>query len=116
MKIPAETKPAVWGAVGGAIALAFIGFTWGGWVTGGSSAQAAKQGAETAVVAALAPICAMQFRDQPDATGKLVELKALGSYAQSGFIEKGGWATMPGSKDPVAGVAGTCATILTTST
>jgi hypothetical protein len=28
MKIPAELKPAAWGAVGGAIALAIIGFTW----------------------------------------------------------------------------------------
>lgn len=116
MKIPAETKPAAWGAVGGAIALAIVGFTWGGWVTGGSSAQAARQGAETAVVAALAPICAMQFHDQPDAASKLTELKALDSYARPGFIEKGGWATMPGSKDPVDGVANSCATILTTST
>jgi hypothetical protein len=116
MNTPKELKPAAWGAVGGAIALAIIGFTWGGWVTGGGSAQAAKQSAETAVIAALAPICALQFRDQADADSKLTELKALRSYEQSSFIEKGGWATMPGSQDPVSGVAGSCAAILTTST
>ena len=116
MKTPVELKPALWGAVGGAVVLAIVGFTWGGWVTGGSSAQAAKLGADTAVVAALAPICAMQFRDQSDADAKFVELKALRSYEQSSYIEKGGWATMPGSKDPVRGVASSCATILTTST
>ncbi len=116
MKIPMELKPAAWGAVGGAVALAIVGFTWGGWVTGGSSALAARQGADIAVIAALAPICALQFRDQPDVESKLAELKALGSYAQSSFIEKGGWATMPGSKNPVDGVAESCAIVLTTST
>ena len=35
MNIPVETKPALWGMAGGAIAAAIIGFTWGGWVTGG---------------------------------------------------------------------------------
>jgi hypothetical protein len=53
----AAMKPACWGAVGGAIALAIIGFTWGGWVTGGH----AKTLADAAVTAALVPICADQF-------------------------------------------------------
>jgi hypothetical protein len=42
-------KPACWGAAGGAIALAIIGFTWGGWVTGGH----AKTLADAAVTGAL---------------------------------------------------------------
>ena len=113
MKMPIETKPALWGAVGGAIFLAIVGFSWGGWVTGGSSAQAAKHSAETAVVAALAPICATQFRGEADAAGKLAELKALGSYERSDFVVKGGWATMPGSQAPVNGVAASCVDILT---
>jgi hypothetical protein len=113
MKIPAETKPAVWGAVGGAIVLAIVGFTWGGWVTGGSSAQAAKLSADTAVVAALAPICVVQFRSQTDADSNLTALKALSSYERRSFVEKGGWATMPGSEAPVSGVADSCAKVLT---
>lgn len=113
MKVPMEAKPAAWGAVGGAIVLAIIGFTWGGWVTGGSSAQAAKVSANTAVVAALAPICATQFRGQADADSKLTELKALRNYERSDFVVKGGWATMPGSETPVNGVAASCAEILT---
>ncbi len=113
MKIPAEAKPAAWGAVGGAIVLAIVGFTWGGWVTGGSSVQAAKATADTAVIAALAPICVTQFNGQVDVQGKLTELKALRGYEQSGFVEKGGWATMPGSEAPVRGVADSCAKLLT---
>jgi hypothetical protein len=113
MKMPAETKPAAWGAIGGAVALAIIGFTWGGWVTGGSSALAAKQSAVSAVVTALTPICVVQFRSQTDADGQLTALKALRSYEQGSFVEKGGWATMPGSEAPASGVADSCAKILT---
>ena len=62
MEISKETraavKPACWGAAGGAIALAIIGFTWGGWVTGGH----AKTLADAAVTAALVPICADKFQ------------------------------------------------------
>ena len=32
MKIPIETKPALWGVAGGAVALAIVGLTWGGWL------------------------------------------------------------------------------------
>ncbi len=37
MNIPIETKPALWGLAGGALALAVIGFTWGGWITAGTA-------------------------------------------------------------------------------
>jgi hypothetical protein len=113
MKTRPEVKPAIYGAAGGAIALAIIGFTWGGWITGASADQLSKKNADTAVVAVLAPICVQQFRSQPDATAKLVTLKALSSYEQGSFVEKGGWATMPGTDTPVNGVARSCATILT---
>ena len=36
-KLPAKTSPFLWGALAGAIALAIVGFNWGGWVTGGTS-------------------------------------------------------------------------------
>ena len=61
MKIPAELNPICWAAAGGAIALAIVGFTWGGWVTGGTAEAQAKQRADRAVVAALTPICVDKF-------------------------------------------------------
>ena len=108
-----EIKPAVIGAVGGAIIAAIVGFTWGGWVTGASAEQMAKRNADNAVISVLAPICVQQFQKQADSGAKLIELKALPSYDQGSFVEKGGWATMPGSEGPVVGVARGCATILT---
>jgi hypothetical protein len=55
MAIPAQIKPAAWGAVGGAIAAMIIGFVWGGWVTGGTSEKAAGGGCENGSGAGLHP-------------------------------------------------------------
>jgi hypothetical protein len=114
MEISRETKaavrPALWGAVAGAIALAIVGFNWGGWVTGGTAETLAKNSAATAVVAALTPICVEKFRQAADASANLVEMKkATYAWDQSKFVEKGGWATMPGSTEPNSAVAKACA-------
>ncbi len=37
-------------AIAGAIALAIIGFSWGGWVTGGTAQEMAEKKAENAVI------------------------------------------------------------------
>jgi len=114
MEISRETKaavrPALWGAVAGAIALAIVGFSWGGWVTGGAAETLARNSAATAVVAALTPICVEKFRQATDASANLVEMKkATYAWDQSKFVEKGGWATMPGSAEPNSAVAKACA-------
>ncbi|WP_038945966.1 hypothetical protein [Bradyrhizobium japonicum] len=114
MEISRETKaavrPALWGAVAGAIALTIVGFSWGGWVTGGPAETLAKNSAATAVVAALTPICVEKFRQAADASANLVEMKkATYAWDQSKFVEKGGWATMPGSAEPNSAVAKACA-------
>jgi hypothetical protein len=113
MNFRQDIRPALWGAAGGAILLAIIGFAWGGWLTAASARGASDTNSNTAVVGVLAPICAVQFHQQTDAAAKLTELKALRSYERAAFIEKGGWATMPGSEKPFAGVAAACGTILT---
>src|SRR5919109_282106 len=109
MQVPPEVKPACWGAVGGAIALAVIGFNWGGWVTGGKAEIMAKQRANTAVVAALAPICVDNFRRAPDATAQQAALNKASFWERTSFVEKHGWATMPGSSSPDSDVARACA-------
>jgi pimeloyl-ACP methyl ester carboxylesterase len=117
MEISRETKaavkPALWGAAAGAIALAIVGFSWGGWVTGGTAETLAKNSAATAVVAALTPICVEKFRQAADASANLAEMKkATYSWEQGRFVEKGGWATMPGSTEPNSAVARACAETL----
>jgi pimeloyl-ACP methyl ester carboxylesterase len=112
MQMPVALKPAIWGAVAGAAALAIVGFSWGGWVSRSSAELHANEKAATAVAGALAPICLENFRRAADAPAKLLELKKANSWEQVGFIEKGGWARMPGSTaiDPV--MARACATLI----
>lgn len=108
MNIHSSLKPALWGAAGGATALAIIGFGWGGWITGGS----ADNRASSAVVAALAPICLAQFQQKSNSVIHLTELKRTLSYDRGSFVEKAGWATMPGSTAPSSGVAKACAALI----
>ena len=96
MQMPTEVKPALWGAVCGAAALAILGFTWGGWMTASSAGIQANQQASDAVVTALAPICADNFRRDQASVERLVELKKVSAWEQASFIQKGGWAKMPG--------------------
>lgn len=116
MNIPVETKPALWGIAGGAAVAAIVGFTWGGWVTGSKAEADATQRANAAVVVALAPICVEKFQGTAEVAANLAELKKADSWSQGAFIEKGGWATLPGknSPDQVSAVAKACAGLLTT--
>jgi hypothetical protein len=112
MKLPEQLKPALWGAVGGAVALAIGGFAWGGWLTEASANRAAQMRAETAVVTALAPICVEQFQQSSNSADQLAQLIAINSWDQRSYIEDRGWATMPGSDKPYSGVARACAVLL----
>ena len=114
MNIPVETKPALWGMVGGAVAMAIVGFTWGGWVTGSKAETTATQRADAAVVVALAPVCVEKFKRAADEPANLAALKKADSWSQGDFVEKGGWATVPGTNPPaqVSAVAKACAVLL----
>ena len=99
----------LWSAIGGAIVLAIIGFVWGGWVTGGTAQKMAGEMAEEAVVNRLTPICVAQFRQDSEKVQKLKKMKAEKAWKRGGYVEKQGWATMPGEKKPDSEVAGKCA-------
>jgi hypothetical protein len=115
MKIPVQTKPTLWGIVGGAIALAIVGFNWGGWTTGGKAEAAALIRVNDAVVLALAPVCVDKFQHAGDASANLTELKKVDTWSRGDFVEKGGWATVPGtnSAERVSAIAKACASLLT---
>lgn len=101
------------GVVAGAAVTMIVGFNWGGWTLGGTVERVAKARADAAVVAALAPICVDKFRQAANAQANLTELNKINyDWDRSTFVEKGGWATMPGAASPDAGVAQACARIL----
>ncbi len=108
MNIPEWLKPALYGTAAGAVALAIVGFSWGGWVTGGTAKQMAANQASLEVVAALAPICVEQSKQDPQVVDTLAQLRDAGSWQRSDMLMKAGWATMPGSSDPNRDVARAC--------
>jgi len=103
-------KPGIWGAVIGAVAISVIGFSSLGWTLDSTAERMAKERAQTAVVGVLAPICVEKFQRQADAATKLVEFKKVSSsWDRRSIIEKGGWATMPGTDGPNSAVVTACA-------
>ena len=88
MQVPASVKPAIWGAVGGAVAAMIIGFSWGGWVTGGTAGKMVTAGAQDATVLALTPLCVVKAEQQPD---QLVLLKKESTWSRDSFVIKAGW-------------------------
>jgi hypothetical protein len=97
------------GMAAGAVAAIFVGFFWGGWVTGGTAKEMAQKSASSAVVSVLAPICVDKFQANANAAANLIELKKATSWERGSFVEKGGWATMPGSAEANSAVAKACA-------
>ena len=105
-------KQLLQGAALGVFATLGIGFSWGGFMPGSTAKMLADSTANSAVVAAMAPICVDQFQHSADATNNLTELKKANSWQQAAYVEKGGWATMPGSKAVDSGVPQACAALL----
>jgi hypothetical protein len=104
------------GLVVGAIATLVIGFNWGGWQLGGTVDKRVEAASQTAMVAALAPICAKKFEQAADADkGMVVELNEIDSWLRNRHLIKAGWATFPGGAEPNNNVAKTCATLLSNS-
>jgi hypothetical protein len=108
----AKYTPHLWGAVGGAVVLAIVGFGWGGWVTGGSATKQIAAAQQEGRVSALAPLCAERFRAQADGATKVADLIKVNSWDRAALLEKGGWAAIPGGAKADTDVARACSELL----
>jgi hypothetical protein len=109
MTTPEWLRPGLYGAACGAIAVTVVGFTWGGWVTGGTARQIAADQSRTDVVAALTSICVDQSKRDPQLAERLAILKAASSWNRGDIVIQNGWATMPGTTEGNRLVATACA-------
>jgi hypothetical protein len=79
-------------------------------VTGGTADKLAAEQANTAVLAALTPICVEKFLQNSDAKANLAVLQKISSnWEQGQYLEKGGWATRPGGTSSDYQLARACA-------
>lgn len=102
----------VQGTVFGAVAAIAIGFGWGGWILDSTAEKQAQVRSKSAVVAVLAPICADNFQQAANVTENMAMLKKEPAFQQANFVDKGGWAILPGNDKAGSGVARACAAIL----
>jgi pimeloyl-ACP methyl ester carboxylesterase len=109
MQTPVWLKPGLYGAACGAVALAVIGFSWGGWVTGSTARTIAVDQSKAEVVTALSLICVDQSKRDPQLVERVALLKAASSYERGDLVMKNGWATMPGTTEGNRLVAIACA-------
>jgi hypothetical protein len=111
MQIPEWIKPAAWGAVAGAVAIAIVGFSADWVVTSGTAAEIAEKKSDEAVLAALTPVCVAQFEmESSDAQSThLAALNAETTWKQGDYIGQHGWATMPGTEKSNDKLAKACA-------
>jgi hypothetical protein len=85
-----------WACAGCVAAATIVGFSWGGWVTGGSAREMAEDSAAQARQELAAVVCVDRFMAAPDVGIQLTALKEItSSYAQGKFVQDGSWAIMP---------------------
>jgi hypothetical protein len=91
-----------WACAGSVIAATVVGFSWGGWTTGGSAQDMADKAAASARQELAAVVCVDRFMAAPDAGVQLTALQEITTpRAQSKFVEEGGWAIIvPASSTP----------------
>ncbi|PTW99420.1 hypothetical protein [Pararhodobacter aggregans] len=108
MTTPDWIKPGLYGALIGAVAVAVLGFTWGGWVTGGTAHDQAMALSRNEVAAAMVPVCLGMAERDPDRLETLATIRAATSYRRRDALMATGWATMPGTEAPNRDVAQAC--------
>lgn len=112
MNTPEWLKPGIYGALIGAVFVGAVGFSWGGWVTGGGANKMANAMSHDNVIAALLPVCLDMSRTDSDRIAKLATIREASTYKRRDAVMQAGWATMPGSDTPDRDLAQACVAAL----
>jgi pimeloyl-ACP methyl ester carboxylesterase len=90
-----------WACAGSVVVATIVGFSWGGWVTGGTAQEMAEDSAAQARQQLAAVVCVDRFMAAPDAGVQLTALQEIERpYEQSKFVADGGWAIMVPASSP----------------
>lgn len=108
MTTPEWLKPGIYGALLGAAFVGIVGFSWGGWMTGGGAEKMANEMAQDEVIAALVPVCLDISRTDIERIAKLGTIREASSFKRRDAVMEAGWATMPGTDAPNREIAQAC--------
>jgi hypothetical protein len=88
-----------WSCAGCIVATMIVGFSWGGWVTGGTAEDMATDALEQGRAEVAAVVCVEEFMNGAEARMQLASLKDIrSSWQRENFIEEGGWAMVAGQE------------------
>jgi hypothetical protein len=91
----ARFKIGAWSFVIGSLVTIILGFGWGGWTTTSGVDRISLDRSQTAVTAALVPVCLEKSRADRAGGKKLDALRAMtSSYEQRDAVLKDGWASV----------------------
>ncbi|WIJ27024.1 hypothetical protein [Devosia sp. RR2S18] len=109
----ASKKALFWYCAGSSVLTMIVGFSFGGWVTGGTAAEQAKVASERAVASVAGAVCFEKFMASPDAYTNLVALKAeTTARKRNKIIDDGGWTILAGETKATRGAAELCGELL----
>jgi hypothetical protein len=103
MNTPEWLKPGIYGAVIGAVFVGVVGFTWGGWVTGGTANDRAMAMSRDDVVASMVPVCLDMARSDPARADKLATIRAASTYQRRDALMDSGLGDDAGNRRPGPG-------------
>jgi len=109
-------KPFIFGALASAVVVPVLGFTTLGWKLDAKAQTMAQAAAIAEVQKVLVPVCMAQFNADPKLAIHEAAFRAEESaHPRTIYIEKGGWAKLPGQTQPLPGLAKSCANALKAS-
>lgn len=99
----------IWSCIGAAVLTMIVGFTAGGWVTGGTATQMTENAISETRSEMVANLCVDKFVGSTNAKDQLAALKEADSWDRDNMIKDGGWTTIAGLTEEVNGAADLCA-------
>src|SRR5687768_16466987 len=99
-----------WVAIG--VVTMIIGFTWGGWVTGGTARAMAEARGEAAGVMRLAPMFEVRYEEAPNKEQEIKELTVASNRDRAEYVMEQDWAKRPGDKEHERRVGDECGKLL----
>ena len=104
-----KLKTFIFGALAGAFVAPMVGFAALGWKLDAKAQIMATDAAAAEVQRVLVPVCVAQFKADPGVDAHAAAMKGM-QYAQTrvDYVEKGGWAMLPGQDRPVSGLTESC--------
>ena len=100
----------------GGVALAIIGFNWGGWVKGGTALEMSQRSPIAAVAEALTPYCLAASKADPLAADVMAKLNEASGDNKRSILEKSGSAIPLGAEKSNGEVVLSCLNALESET